>query len=902
MQINKISFTDYKRLSFKAEETTTTALEENTNKETGESSAVVSVKTTNRKSSKNVLLTLGILASLGVATTAMVKNKNLKKELGEELKKLKKAEDKAKEAEKNAKNTISEIKKALEELKTKNQKSAKNNNVKKHKQVQNKTNRVNNAPQENRKEVINININNPEKTVTIVSEPSVKKEGFLSRLKNKIGKFFKKQKSPKAVSEEKPENKDVRKPLKKKVKSDEEKRIKNSKIGYLTRFKNRIRKFFVRKNTDVTFDVKPKDKVQDKTPKKKEKPSDIERQNDKKGGLFTKFKKYINTKVEARKAKKARKAELKARAEGEKLLDAQEAEKLVQKQASDARNEKWLQEQHDIKEKEYSDMWLKAEHERELTQRAEGEKILDKQEARKLKKKQASDARNEKWLQEQHDIKEKEYSDMWLKAEHERELTQRAEGEKILEKQEARKLKKKQASDARNEKWLQKQHDIKEKEYSDMWLNAERERELAQRAEGEKYLDKQEAIELKKKRASDKRNRRWLKKQHNIKEKEYSAMWLNAERERELAQRAEGEKILDKQEARILRKKQASDARNEKWLKKQHKIKEKEYSDMWLKAEHEKASEEAKRKLEEEEAYEAYKRHFEDKHSWIRNEKWLQEQHDIKEKEYSDMWLKAERERELAQRAEGERILDKQEARMLKKKQASDARNEKWLQKQHDIKEKEYSDMWLKAERERELAQRAEGERILDRQEAEKLAQKQASDARNEEWLKRQHRSAEIEYSQWWNNELNKYRETPAINALPQSFNEEMLESAKKIGIRRIDETTFKTYPSPVENKKLGDRIRYYFEKRKARKAIERNKREIIRKRRIQGCADPFNIRLILDSQNYSKQMKEAKYKEILKDAVNGDLPYKPMSREDFMANKDKYIQEYYEFTKGFKE
>lgn len=55
-----------------------------------------------------------------------------------------------------------------------------------------------------------------------------------------------------------------------------------------------------------------------------------------------------------------------------------------------------------------------------------------------------------------------------------------------------------------------------------------------------------------------------------------------------------------------------------------------------------------------------------------------------------------------APKNDGEAILDAQEKEILEAKRASDARNNKWVRKQHEAKEKEYSDFWNKALSERE--------------------------------------------------------------------------------------------------------------------------------------------------------------------------------------------------------
>ena len=55
-----------------------------------------------------------------------------------------------------------------------------------------------------------------------------------------------------------------------------------------------------------------------------------------------------------------------------------------------------------------------------------------------------------------------------------------------------------------------------------------------------------------------------------------------------------------------------------------------------------------------------------------------------------------------APKNDGEAILDAQEKEILEAKRASDTRNNEWVRKQHEAKEKEYSDFWNKALGERE--------------------------------------------------------------------------------------------------------------------------------------------------------------------------------------------------------
>ena len=136
----------------------------------------------------------------------------------------------------------------------------------------------------------------------------------------------------------------------------------------------------------------------------------------------------------------------------------------------------------------------------------------------------------------------------------------------------------------------------------------------------------------------------------------------------------------------------------------------------------------------------------------MRNQKWLNEQHDIKEQEMNQFYVENSEKLDKLEQIADERLAEKYETLMKEAdiaeqqaKKASDKSNQKWLEKQHKLKEQEYSDWWNKTLFEKEAK---EGERILEEDAAEIRKAKKASDRRNEEWLKEQHRIKEEEMNE----------------------------------------------------------------------------------------------------------------------------------------------------------
>ncbi len=116
---------------------------------------------------------------------------------------------------------------------------------------------------------------------------------------------------------------------------------------------------------------------------------------------------------------------------------------------------------------------------------------------------------------------------------------------------------------------------------------------------------------------------------------------------------------------------------------------------------------------------------------------------------------KAKSEKEAAKAREiGEKYLDDEAAALRSAKEASDKRNEKWLEKEHARREKEYEKMWfdaekLKTKKEDKAKIRAEKDRIK----AEKLKEKQEAKSKKGGFFSRMKNSIQ---SKWYERKLNK--------------------------------------------------------------------------------------------------------------------------------------------------
>ena len=329
------------------------------------------------------------------------------------------------------------------------------------------------------------------------------------------------------------------------------------------------------------------------------------------------------------------------------------------------------------------------------------------------------------------------------------------EGLRILEEDASDARKARKASDRRNQEWLEKQHRQKEQEINEFYFqNAGKLNEmesLADKRLADRWVKEQEnnaEAVRKARKASDRRNQEWLEKQHRQKEQEYSDFWNKELNEKETQ---EGLRILE-EDASVARKaRKASDRRNQEWLEKQHRQKEKEYSDFWNKELNEKETQDGLRILEEDASAARKARKATDR----RNQEWLEKQHKQKEQEYSDFWNKELNEKETQ---DGLRILEEDASAARKARKASDRRNQEWLEKQHRQKEQEINEFYSqnagKLNEMESLADKRLADRWVKEQEnnAEAVRKaRKASDRRNQEWLEKQHRQKELEMNEFYN-------------------------------------------------------------------------------------------------------------------------------------------------------
>ena len=102
------------------------------------------------------------------------------------------------------------------------------------------------------------------------------------------------------------------------------------------------------------------------------------------------------------------------------------------------------------------------------------------------------------------------------------------DGAKYLDDLEKETKTKLEESIKKNDEWLEQQHKLKEDEYSNWWNNAMKEKEeISEKAkkEAQEYLENEEKAIKDKIAQSNKNNEEWVEKQRNIREAEYSDWW-----------------------------------------------------------------------------------------------------------------------------------------------------------------------------------------------------------------------------------------------------------------------------------------------------------------------------------------------------------------------------------------
>ena len=175
--------------------------------------------------------------------------------------------------------------------------------------------------------------------------------------------------------------------------------------------------------------------------------------------------------INAEKAKSEKEA-AKVREIGEKYLDDEAAALRSAKEASDKRNEKWLEKEHARREKEYEKMWFDAEKLKAKEDKAKIRAAKDRINAEKSKEKQEAKSKKGGFFSRmKNTIQSKWYERKLNKA---YKQNQEPISEKNISSYEKTLRKATEKSDKCNEKWLEKEHAKKEKEYEKMWFDAEK--------------------------------------------------------------------------------------------------------------------------------------------------------------------------------------------------------------------------------------------------------------------------------------------------------------------------------------------------------------------------------------------------------------------------------------------
>ena len=321
--------------------------------------------------------------------------------------------------------------------------------------------------------------------------------------------------------------------------------------------------------------------------------------------------------------------------------------------------------------------------------------------------------------------------------------------------------------------------------------------------EGLRILEEDASVARKARKASDRRNQEWVEKQHRQKEQEYSDFWNKELHEKETQ---EGLRILE-EDASVARKaRKASDRRNQEWVEKQHRQKEQEMNEFYsqntdrlneLDVLADKRLADRWVKEQENSAEVARKAR---KASDRRNQEWVEKRDRQKEVEMNEFYTQnADRLNELdalADKRLADRWVKEQEnsAEVARKaRKASDRRNQEWVEKQHRQKEQEYSDFWNKELHEKETQ---DGLRILEEDASVARKARNTSDRRNQEWVEKQHRQKEQEINEFSSQNADKLNEMEALAdkrladrwIKEQENNAEVARKARKASDRRNQE------------------------------------------------------------------------------------------------------------------
>ena len=251
------------------------------------------------------------------------------------------------------------------------------------------------------------------------------------------------------------------------------------------------------------------------------------------------------------------------------------------------------------------------------------------------------------------------------------------------------------------------------------------------------------------------------------------------------------------------------------------------------------------------------------------------------------------------------KMLDDEAAAKEELRKASDARNQKWLEEQHKIKEQEYAKLFDEAEK-NEVDKAI---KMLDDEAAAKEELSKASDERNQKWLEEQHKIKEQEYARLFD-EAEKAKATdiseePAARVINNpdytDFNNEMLDFLRNKGLMPFRPKNIKAGEMPpaynltdshINNAVL--KFKSFINKIKIAPHLKARKESIIRHRILKGCWNretALKSRLMITPKQINKKMHETRYNEMAS-WTDEEWNAAKMSREEFMKNRSQYILE----------
>ena len=373
--------------------------------------------------------------------------------------------------------------------------------------------------------------------------------------------------------------------------------------------------------------------------------------------------------INAEKAKSEKEA-AKAREIGEKYLDDEAAALRSAKEASDKRNEKWLEKEHARREKEYEKMWFDAEKLKAKEDKAKIRAEKDRIKAEKLKEKQEAKSKKGGFFSRmKNSIQSKWYERKLNKA---YKQNQEPISEKNISSYEKTLRKATEKSDKCNEKWLEKEHAKKEKEYEKMWFDAEKVKAQEDKAKIRAEKDRIKAEKLKEKQEAKAKKVGFFSRIKNT----IQTKWYERKLDKAYRQNQEpiSEKNISSYEKTLRKATEKSDKRNEKWLAGQRAQEEKEYAKIW------EGLEEPIEPIDEIEDIVTPKTGIFTRLKNSIQTKWY-------ERKLDKAYKKNQENMDLD-------LISQEDAKTSKKILKSDARNERWLKNQRKNEEKEYAKIW----------------------------------------------------------------------------------------------------------------------------------------------------------------------------------------------------------------